>query len=63
MLETSWLNYAKENNFRYILILKDLEDKELYPVYFHESNEIEKYIHTIVSESKIKVISEIDILK
>jgi len=55
----SWIDFAKTNNFSIILILKDLEDGEIYPVYFKTLLEINRYKKNIISESKIKEIKTI----
>jgi hypothetical protein len=38
------------------LILKDLEDKEIYPVFFKSREECEQYQKNIISEMKVKVL-------
>jgi len=63
MLEEAWINYSKEFNFKYILLLKDLEDKDLYPVYFHNYDDMKEYIHSLISESKIEVVNTFDMTK
>ena len=60
MLKDEWVSYAKEFSMRYILLLKDLEDKEEYPVYFHVYDDMKEYISYIISESKIKIVEEFD---
>lgn len=58
----SWEDFAKTNNYKYLLIAKDLEDKDLYPVYFNSQIDLDKFVNNIISESKIKVVEIISIL-
>lgn len=57
MIKNEWLDFAINNKYNYILILKDLEDKEIYPVYFLSESEMFKYKQNIISESKVKVMT------
>lgn len=57
MIKNEWLDFAINNKYNYILILKDLEDKEVYPVYFLSESDMDKYQRNIISESKVKVIA------
>tara|TARA_R110000868_G_scaffold75946_1_gene218758 strand:+ start:2121 stop:2306 length:186 start_codon:yes stop_codon:yes gene_type:complete len=57
MIKNEWLDFAINNKYNYILILKDLEDKEIYPVYFLSELEMLKYKENIISESKVKVMT------
>lgn len=57
MIKNEWLDFAINNKYNYILILKDLEDKEIYPVYFLSELEMFKYKENIISESKVKVMT------
>jgi hypothetical protein len=36
--------------------MKDLEDLEIYPIYFSKDIELQKHIKSIISESKIKIL-------
>lgn len=56
MIKNEWLDFAINNKYNYILILKDLEDKEIYPVYFLSEFDMKKFQRNIISESKIKII-------
>lgn len=60
-LEESWERYALDNNYSWILIVKDLEDKDIFPVYFNSEKDADKYEHNIVSESKLKVLDKINL--
>lgn len=57
----NWIEFAKLNNYKYILIMKDLEDLELYPVYFYSEKEVQKYKDNIISIMRVKIIQEIEI--
>ena len=51
-----WIKTGVENHSKYLLIVKDLEDKEYFPVYFEALPELKQYQNNIISESKLKVI-------
>lgn len=53
----NWMEFAKQENYQFILIVRDLEDGELFPVYFHTENKAKEYCNNIISESKLKVIN------
>jgi hypothetical protein len=53
---TKYLEYAKTNNYNYILILRDQEDKEIYPVYFKNIRDRDSYIKNMLSEMKVDVL-------
>lgn len=55
-IEADWINYAQSNNYPLLLIVKDLEDQELFPVYFNSQKEVDLYQYNIISESKLKII-------
>src|SRR5712692_7310908 len=61
LIETQYIDFTLSNNHKYILILKDLEDKDIYPVYFENELEINKFKNNIISETKVKVIKEIKV--
>ena len=56
-----WMREARENNFNKLMIVKDLEDGEEFPVYFIKSQEAEKYAKNIISESKLKIIAVVNV--
>ena len=57
----AWIMYGKKHNFCYMLVVKDLEDRDLFPVYFTNSKELEQYVNNIISESKLKVMQRLDL--
>lgn len=67
MLEASeydtvrWCEAAIKGGFGYLLIVKDLEDKDIFPVYFQTEAAADRYSNNIVSESKLKVLRKINI--
>jgi hypothetical protein len=54
-----WQQYAIDNKYSYLLVIKDLESKDYFPVYFNYPQEVSKYKNNIISESKIKVVEVI----
>lgn len=55
----NWLIKAKQENFSYILILLDLDDREMYPVFFKTKEELYAYKNNILSEMKVKEVETI----
>jgi hypothetical protein len=56
-----WKQFAANNGYPYLLIVKDLEDKDIFPVYFHNEKDMERYKRNIISESKLKIVKEINL--
>jgi len=51
-----YMRYAKDNGYNYIVILKDLEEKDIFPAYFITIEELNHYCNCLISESKIQVL-------
>jgi len=60
-LEHIWLGHTKINRQKFVVIVKDLEDLSLFPLYFFTEHEVETYQNNIISESKVKVIKVLEI--
>lgn len=56
-----WLQYAKLNNYKYICVMKDLEDNDIYPLYFKDNATLLRHKENIISESKIKIMEIIEL--
>ena len=54
-----WIDLAKEQAYTFLVIVKDLEDGVIFPVYFDDEKELEDYQNNIISETKVKVIKVI----
>ena len=54
-----WIDLAKEQGYAFLVIVKDLEDGVIFPVYFDDEKELEDYQNNIISETKVKVIKVI----
>lgn len=52
----NWIIRGRNNNYKYMLVVFDLEDKSYYPVYFATEKESQIFCSNIISESKCKVI-------
>ena len=52
-----WVDFAKENGYKIVCIMKDLEDKDIYPIFFKEEKELEKHKNNIISESKTIIVN------
>jgi len=57
-----WINFGIENKYLFILIVKDLEDADIFPVYFSLESEADKYSKNIISEYKLKIIEKINLI-
>lgn len=55
-IEFNYINHAIDNMKKFIAIMKDLEDKDIYPVYFDSDLELNKFQQNIISESKVKIM-------
>lgn len=53
---TAWIESGISNNELYLLVLKDLEDQEYFPIYFKFYSDSKRYLENIISESKVKVV-------
>ena len=56
-----WTDSATLNKYSYILIVKDLECADYFPVYFNDNKNVQLYIYNIISESKLKVVETITV--
>jgi len=59
--EFNWILFANQLNYKFILILQDLEDYQVYPVYFNSIEELDNYKNNIISESKVKFIKQLNL--
>lgn len=63
-----WAERGRKDNYLYMAIVQDLEDKQMFPVYFHFYSDLERYRENIISESKLsykdyfKLGSHIDVV-
>ena len=57
----NYVKHAVDNNYKFIILVKDLEDKEIFPVYFNFEKEVLNYKNNIISESKLKILEIINI--
>jgi hypothetical protein len=51
-----WVNRGRQEQYYLLLVVKDLEDNSLFPVYFFTDEEADDYKNKIISESKLKVM-------
>lgn len=56
----SWQDYAKENDYKFILIVRDSE-KELFPIYCNSTDEVFSVKRKMISESRMKIIEIISL--
>ena len=57
--EFEWTKLAP-TGYRFILILRDLECGENYPVYFISEIDLNNYQNNIISESRIKILNSFE---
>lgn len=53
---SEWVRTGQQNGDLYLLIVKDLEDQQEFPIYFKFFSDCERYHENIISESKLKII-------
>lgn len=58
---SEWIERGIKENYKFILIIYDFEDKSYYPVFFASEKEAENFNNNIISESKCKVVQKIDL--
>ena len=58
-LTEQWSKEAKNLSYSYIMIMKDLEEGDYYPIFSHSYDEIQKLRKSIISEHKTEVIKVI----
>ena len=58
-----WIWLGKSRGINYLLVMQDLEDKEYFPVYFFNHEDCVRYRDNIISESKLKVVEIIELIK
>lgn len=51
-----WIDSGLKDNYNYLVIVRDLEDKDYFPRYFNFYSDYERYLENIISESKMKVV-------
>lgn len=53
-MRNNWICFAKENNYKYLIIVYDFEDKEEYPVYINSNLESEiKNLNLSIRNQKV----------
>ena len=60
-IDDEWRKYAVDNNFIFLVIMKDLEDKTLYPMYFKDEISIQRHKDCLISESKAEIVEIISL--
>jgi len=56
-----WLQFAKEDNYEYLVIVYDMEDKEEYPVYIMNNLEEElKNIKLSIRRQEVREVIKIE---
>jgi hypothetical protein len=51
-----YIDYAVANGYSIVCIMRDLEDREIYPLYFKIEAELDLHKSRIISESKVKIL-------
>ncbi len=58
-----YVQKAIDDGFAFVIICRDLEDRDIFPMYFHTKKEVERYCSCIISESKIEVMEIVETSK
>lgn len=56
-----WIKRGKDDGYKFLVIVRDLEDKDIFPVFFFLEDEAKKYSENIISESKLKIIKKVNL--
>jgi len=48
--------FAIKNGYKFIVIMKDLEDLDIFPIYMKTYKELQRHKDNLISESKAKII-------
>lgn len=56
-----WVSHAKNHGYGYLIIVKDLTDRVVFPVYVVRKESVEAMKKCFISESKMKVLGVIDV--
>jgi hypothetical protein len=56
-----WRQYAIDNGYKYLVIMKDLEDKDMFPMFFEDDEALQKHRDCIISETKMKILEIIEV--
>lgn len=54
----SFIKFGKSGEYKFMLVLFDIEDKDYYPIFFNSKEEMESYENKIISETKCRVEGE-----
>ena len=61
-MKKAWIEFAKENNCKYLVIVYDMEDKDEYPIYLNDNLENEiKNINLSIRRQKVEEVIEIEL--
>ena len=58
----SWLDQARIDDCSYLLVIRDLTDGVIFPLYCSKNQDVKHLKRCFISESKMKVVDEIRIL-
>ena len=62
-MKKQWIKFAKENNYKYLIIVYDMEDKDYYPLYLNDNIENEiKNIELSIRRQEVKEIIKIGLV-
>jgi hypothetical protein len=58
---SEWISRAKFAGCSCVLIVRDIEDKSYFPVFFFDESDAKRYRDNIISESKIEIVKSISL--
>jgi len=62
-MKKQWIKFAKENNYKYLIIVYDMGDKDYYPLYLNDNIENEiKNIELSIRRQEVKEIIKIGLV-
>jgi succinate dehydrogenase flavin-adding protein (antitoxin of CptAB toxin-antitoxin module) len=57
----NWVEEAKTRGCLYVAVMLDLEDKDLFPVYFANREMLQQYCRNLISAMRLELISVLDV--
>jgi hypothetical protein len=53
-----WIVQGRKDNYNYLLVVYDNQDKDYFPMFFHFYSDVMRYRHNVISETKVTPVEE-----
>ncbi len=54
----TWIAQGRKDNFGYLLVVYDDQDKDYFPMFFHFHSDVMRYRQNIISETKVTPVEQ-----